>query len=224
MKSFHVVFILISLNALCFAQSEHADSYPIACERTLFNVNLDGVVEKSQETRWLNGKDIPEAMGPQGTSPMRKVSGSEVSPRLTCESSVSPIQNYLSSRIVRDVHLSTYENEQSVREGRAVSEGVTLYLSSASPAQSLSVKGGDAQLVAHRVIHNCTEIVQSNPVRNPDPTRPANIEGYRRVTVRLNDEVTEPVPYSNSLFTNPHLQGFLFDNPSRERAHNLIVP
>lgn len=53
---------------------------------------LDGGVEKSQETRWQNGKDIPEARGPKGTSPMRKVSGSTISLKQTSEGSVSPIQ------------------------------------------------------------------------------------------------------------------------------------
>jgi hypothetical protein len=53
--------------------------------------NLSGGVEKSHETRWLNGKDIPEAKG--NRCPTRKVSGSEVSPRQSCGDSVPPAQS-----------------------------------------------------------------------------------------------------------------------------------
>lgn len=60
--------------------------------------------------------------------------------------------------------------------------------------------------------------------RNTNSTRPANIEGHRRLSIRLNDDVTEPVPYSNSLFVIAELPGYLFEQSSTDRAHSIIIP
>lgn len=54
--------------------------------------NLSSGVDKSHETRWQNGKDIPEADAVRA-SPTRKVSGSEVSLKQSCGDSVPPTQN-----------------------------------------------------------------------------------------------------------------------------------